>query len=76
MPHVIVKLFPGRTEEQKRLCTEKITQAIVDAISADESSISVAFEEIPRELWKDTVYQPDIIAKENTLYKKPGYRMD
>ncbi|HHW22087.1 MAG TPA: 4-oxalocrotonate tautomerase [Clostridiaceae bacterium] len=76
MPHVIVKLFPGRTEEQKRLCTEKITQAIVDAIGADESSISVAFEEIPRELWKDTVYQPDIIAKENTLYKKPGYRMD
>jgi 4-oxalocrotonate tautomerase len=76
MPHVIVKMFPGRSEEQKKLCTEKITQAIIDAIGVDESAVSVAFEEIPREQWKDAVYQPDIIAKENTLYKKPGYTMD
>lgn len=76
MPHVIVKLFPGRTEAQKQLCTEKITQAIIETLNTDENSVSVAFEEIPRELWKETVYQPDIISKENTLYKKPGYKMD
>lgn len=24
MPHVEIKCFPGRTEEQKKLCAEKI----------------------------------------------------
>lgn len=76
MPHVIVKMFPGRTESQKQLCAEKITQAVMEAIGVDESSISVAFEEIPKELWKEAVYQPDIISKKSTLYKKPGYKMD
>lgn len=76
MPHVIVKLFPGRTESQKQLCAEKITQAVIETLNTDEKSVSVAFEEIPRELWKETVYQPEIISKENTLYKKPGYKMD
>ncbi len=76
MPHVIVKLYPGRTESQKQLCAEKITQAIIESIGAEDKSISVAFEEIPREQWKEAVYQPDIVSKENTLYKKPGYNMD
>lgn len=76
MPHVIVKLYPGRTEKQKELCTEKITQAIIETMGAEEKSISIAFEEIPKEIWKQTVYQPDIIEKENDLYKKPGYTMD
>lgn len=76
MPHVIVKLYPGRTMEQKQLCTEKITQALIETLNAGENSISVAFEEVPKELWKDSVYQPDIISKEDTLLKKPGYNMD
>ncbi|HHY64696.1 MAG TPA: 4-oxalocrotonate tautomerase [Clostridiaceae bacterium] len=75
MPHVIVKLFPGRTEDQKKLCTEKITQVIIETLNTDEKSVSVAFEEVPRESWKETVYEPDILSKEETLYKKPGYTM-
>jgi len=73
MPHVIVKLWPGRTEEQKANLSSKITEALKDAINAPDSSISVAIEEIPKEEWKDKVYNPEIIGKKEFLYKKPGY---
>lgn len=73
MPHIIVKLFPGRTEEQKKILTERISASIMEIMNVEETSISVAFEEIPRENWKDKVYLPEIIGKEATLYKKPGY---
>jgi 4-oxalocrotonate tautomerase len=74
MPHIIVKLVPGRTEEQKIKLTDKIVQAVMETVDAGESSISVSFEEVPSEKWEKEVYQPDILGKEKTLYKKPGYR--
>jgi len=40
-----------------------------------EESVSVAFEEVDADAWAEQVYQPDIIAKSGTLYKKPGYSM-
>ncbi len=73
MPHVVVKLWPGRTEEQKTDLSSKITEALKDAINASDSSISVAIEEIPKERWKRLVYDPEIIGKKELLYKKPGY---
>lgn len=73
MPHIIVKLWPGRSEEQKIALTERITKAIEETMAIDEKSISIAFEEIRKENWKEEVYKPDIIAKSNLLYKKPGY---
>jgi len=76
MPHIIVKLWPGRTEEQKLDLTDRIAKAVTEAINAPDSSISVAIEEIPKEKWTEDVYKPDIIGKENTLYKKPAYKPD
>jgi 4-oxalocrotonate tautomerase len=73
MPHVIVKLYPGRTECQKMELTDKIVKAVMETIDAGESCISVSIEEIAKERWETEVYEPDIIKKENTLYKKPGY---
>ena len=74
MPHVIVKLYPGRTEEKKTLLTGKIVKAVMEDLNVEETSVSVSFEEVPRERWTEEVYKPDIIEKENTLYKKPGYK--
>ncbi len=36
-----------------------------------EESVSVGFEEITSDRWKDEVYRPDIEARSHTLYK-PG----
>jgi len=73
MPHVIVKMWPGRTVEQKQMLSNKIAEVLRDTIHVPDSSISVAIEEISRLDWKDKVYDPEIVGKKETLYKVPDY---
>lgn len=72
MPHVEIKCFPGRTEEQKTRCAEEVTKAIVETMGCNESSVSVAIKEIAQDDWKSQVWDTQI-APDNNLYKKPGY---
>ena len=73
MPHIIVKLYPGRTEEQKRQLANEIVKDVVAIANCEEKAVSVAFEEINPNDWAEKVYKPDIIDNEDKLYKKPGY---
>jgi 4-oxalocrotonate tautomerase len=73
MPHVIVKLYPGRSEQQKIKLAEEIVKDVVAIAKCEEKSVSVAFEEIEPEEWDEKVYRPDILNKSETLYRKPGY---
>jgi len=73
MPHIIVKMYPGRTEQQKKQLTEAIVKDVVAVAGVGESSVSVAIEEIPPAEWTEKVYKPDIQSKWDKLYKKPGY---
>jgi 4-oxalocrotonate tautomerase len=73
MPHIIVKMFPGRTEEQKQRLADAITNDVADIAKCDETSVSVAIEEVDPMEWPEKVYRPDILNAESTLYKKPGY---
>jgi 4-oxalocrotonate tautomerase len=75
MPHVIVKLYPGRSEQQKMRLAEQIVKDVVDIIKCGEESVSVAIEEIKPEDWAEKVYKPDILNTPGKLYKKPGYSM-
>ena len=75
MPHVIVKLWPGKSDQQKTELAEAITRDVMSILNYGEESVSVGFEEVSADAWRDEVYQPDILAKDSTLYKKPGYRM-
>ena len=75
MPHVIVKLWPGKSERQKKELADRITQDVMRVLGYGEESVSVAMEEVAAEDWADRVYRPDIVQREDTLYKKPGYRM-
>jgi 4-oxalocrotonate tautomerase len=73
MPHVIVKLYPGRSEEQKLKLADEIVKDVVTIAKCEEKSVSVAFEEIEKEDWAKKVYKPDIMDKKDSLYKEPGY---
>lgn len=73
MPHIIVKLYKGRSEEMKQDMAAKITRAVTESLAVDESWVSIALEEYEPEKWNNEVYQPDIIEKGHLLYKKPGY---
>ena len=75
MPHISVKLFPGRSEETKQRLADAIVQDVVKIIGADEDSISVSIEDVPSGDWKKDVYDPEIKGKPGSLYKKPGYSM-
>ncbi len=70
MPHVMVKMYPGRTEDQKIRLTEAITQAVVSIAVCSEDSVSVSLEEVAPEDWNEKVYEPFISGSESTLYKK------
>ena len=75
MPHVMVKLWPGKSDAQKKRLSEKIVQDVMGVLDYGEESISVAFEEVRSSDWEAHVYQPDIKAKWDMLTKKPGYSM-
>jgi 4-oxalocrotonate tautomerase len=73
MPHVIVKMYPGRSEQTKAKVAEDLTKALMAAVDCAEASVSVSIEDVTREDWAEKVYKPDILAKPERVYKKPGY---
>jgi 4-oxalocrotonate tautomerase len=73
MPHVIVKLWPGKSEKQKQKLADEITKAVMATLHYGEESVSVGMEEVKASDWTQQVYKPDILAKRDTLYKEPGY---
>ncbi|WP_165069984.1 tautomerase family protein [Paludisphaera rhizosphaerae] len=75
MPHVIVKLVPGKSEGQKEKLAEAIAKNVTDVLGYGEEAVSVAFEEIDADEWAEKVYRPDIERAAGKLYKKPGYSM-
>ena len=75
MPHVIVKLWPGKSEQQKVRLAEDIAKDVMTVLNYGEESVSVAFEEVEPHDWAEKVYKPDIVRNSERLYKKPGYTM-
>jgi 4-oxalocrotonate tautomerase len=73
MPHVLVKLASGRSEEQKIRLAEEIAKVVMSTLDSEEAAISVAIEEVRPEDWMAAVYEPEIREKWETVYKKPGY---
>jgi 4-oxalocrotonate tautomerase len=73
MPHVIVKLWPGKSEDQKTHLAEAITRDVASILNYGDASISVGFDEVAAADWRDQVYEPHIAGTAATLYKKPGY---
>ena len=73
MPHVIVKLWPRKSEEQKQRLTDTTLHGVMKDLGYAQDAVSVAFEEVDPGEWDACVYRPDIIAKWPSLTKLPGY---
>jgi 4-oxalocrotonate tautomerase len=76
MPHVIVKLWPGKSEQQKQRLADAIARDATEILHYGEESVSVAMEEVASRDWAERVYRADIEAKPDQLYKKPGYKVE
>lgn len=70
-----MKLWPGKSERQKQQLEDEITASVMKILHYGEESVSVAFEEINSNDWAAKVYQPEVKAKWNELYKRPGYTL-
>ena len=58
MPHVIVKLWPGKSEKQKTKLAEEITKSVMEVLNYGEESVSVAMEECPRTIGRSRFISP------------------
>ncbi len=76
MPHVIVKLWPGKSEAHKQRLADAIAKDVMEVLHYGEESVSVALEEVVPGDWAEKVYRADIEAKPEHLYKKPGYTLE
>jgi 4-oxalocrotonate tautomerase len=72
VPHIVVKLYAGKSAEEKHQLAEALSQAMIATIGSKESSISVVIEDVAPERWVDDVYKPEILDNP-LLFKKPGY---
>jgi 4-oxalocrotonate tautomerase len=73
MPHVIVKMLSGRSDQQKARLAEQVTKAVMTCANCAEKSVSVSIEDIEPDDWTEKVYKPDILNGRGKLFKKPGY---
>ena len=48
MPHVIVRMLEGRTQDQKRALVEKVTAAVSETAGAPAEKVTVYIEEMPK----------------------------
>jgi 4-oxalocrotonate tautomerase len=74
MPHVVVKMWAGKSEAQKAALAQALVEALKATVGSSDSSISIAIEDVEPEAWMKQVYQPEIAPRMDSLYKKPGYR--
>jgi 4-oxalocrotonate tautomerase len=51
VPVVIVKLYEGRTSEQKRAAAKAITDVIVETLRTTAEATQVIFEDVKRSDW-------------------------
>jgi 4-oxalocrotonate tautomerase len=71
MPQVIVKLWPGKSDEQKQRLSHAVVRDVTSILNYGDQSVSVAFEEVAAR--ESKVYDVDIVGSRNQLTKQPGY---
>ena len=73
MPHIVVKLLAGRSEQLKRRLAEALVRDVTTVLGVGEESVSLAMEDIQPGKWTEQVFEPDIAPNLGRLYKEPGY---
>lgn len=70
MPHISIKMYPGRTEEVKKDLAEKIRDFMVQEMNMDAKYFSVAVEEVEKENWQEEVVDK---TKPEDLYVEANF---
>lgn len=73
MPHVILKMYAGRSAEEKARVAEALARAVREALGSSDAAVSVAVQEFAPDDWAEAVYRPDILETQAEVLKRPGY---
>lgn len=72
MPHITVKMFPGREKALKQKLSARLAEVTAETLQVNARYVSVSIEDVPEEEWDEKVYIP-MMQAEDLLYKKPEY---
>lgn len=72
MPHVVIKLWPGRNDEIKKNLADAVAETVAENLKVDIGDVSVAVEEVARQDWEAQVYKTEIKDNPKVLHK-PDY---
>lgn len=70
MPHIAIKMYPGRSEKMKQELAEKVRDFFASEMGANSRYFSVSIEEVEAERWKEEVVDK-VLEKE--LYIKANF---
>jgi 4-oxalocrotonate tautomerase len=73
MPHIIVKMYAGQSQEVKRRIAEGVAKVVMAETGKGEDAFSVSIEDFAPAEWMEKVYGPDIERGPGELFKRPGY---
>lgn len=70
MPHISIKMYPGRDEQTKQQLAEKTRDFFASEMKADKKYFSVSVEDVSPENWDD-----EVVSKipEKNLYIKSNF---
>lgn len=70
MPHISIKMYPGRNEETKKQLAEKTRDFFASEMNADKKYFSVSVEDVSPENWESEVVNK---IPEKNLYIKSNF---
>lgn len=70
MPHIAIKMYPGRSEELKKEIAVKTRDFLAQEMGMEEKFFSVSVEDIENDQWQEEVV--DKIAKDD-LYVESNF---
>lgn len=68
MPHINVKMFPGRSEEAKQSLADKIMVLAQEELGCPMEALSVSVQDVEQDVWDKDV--ADVIPEEAVLAGK------
>ena len=63
MPHIEIKMYPGRSEEVKKDIAEKTRDFLAKEMNMETKFFSVSVKEIEKEQWQEEVVEEEVVEK-------------